>query len=93
VDTFSRLNIRPNFGQDTLPCDGRVGDVVILTPLAEQDFDKSPNGQASVWICIKASWPPEKINAVWARVAFDGVASCERPVPIPPQNRPPLNRG
>lgn len=93
MDPYFRLNIRPNFRQDTLPCDGKVGDVVILTPLAEDEYDATPDGMASVWICIKGSWEREGTNAVWARVAFDGVATCGAPVPVPPQNHPRLGRG
>ncbi len=93
MDPYSRLNIRPNFKQDRLPCDGRVGDIVILTPLAEDEFDKSTDGLASVWICVKGAWAPEGLNAVWARIAFDGVAACDNPVPPPPQDHPRLGRG
>ena len=93
MDPYIRLNIRPNFKQEKLPCDGKVGDLVILTPLAEDDYDSSPNGLASLWVCIKGSWAPENTHAVWARVKFDGVASCENPVPKPPQDHPRLGRG
>lgn len=93
MDAYIRLNIEPNFKQNTLPCDGKVGDLLILTELPENKFDKEVDGAASLWICIKASWPPEGLTAVWARAAFDGVASCERPVPPPPQNHPKLTRG
>lgn len=93
MDPYTRLNIRPNFRQDKLPCDGKVGDVLILTPLAEDEFDSSPNGLASLWVCIKGSWEPERTHAVWARVKFDGVATCEQPVPQPPQDHPSLVRG
>ena len=91
--SYVRLNARPNFRQTQLPCDGHVGDIVILTPLGEEEFDRSPDGVASVWICIKGSWAPEGVNALWARVAFDGVAGCEAPIPEPPQDRPKLRRG
>lgn len=93
MDPYIRLNIRPNFQQEKLPCAGRVGDLVMLTRLAENEIDNEPNGVASLWVCIKASGDQERTKAVWARVAYDGVASCENPVPVPPQNRPVLRRG
>ena len=93
MDPYIRLNIRPNFKQEKLPCDGKVGDLLILTPLGEEEYDSSPNGLASLWVCIKGSWEREKTHAVWARVKFDGVASCEYPVPKPPQDHPRLTRG
>jgi hypothetical protein len=93
LDPYNRLNDRPNFKQSGLPCDGKVGDVVIITPLDEPEHDKSKDGVASVWICIKASWGPENEHAVWARVQFDGVATCGRPVALPPQNHVSLFSG
>lgn len=93
MDAYIRLNIRPNFKQEILPCEGKVGDVLILTPLAEDEYDRSADGLASLWVCIKASGSQEITHAVWARVAFDGIATCERPIPPPPQNHPKLNRG
>ena len=86
-----QLNFRPRFEQDTLPCEGEVGDLLILTPLPERERDPEPDGSASVWFCIKGQTEGE--SAVWARVQFDGVASCRAPVPTPPQGHPDLTRG
>jgi hypothetical protein len=83
-----RINIKPNFKMTKLPCDGKVGDVIILTPLAEDERDPSKDGDASVWICIKPSWGPENEHAIWARVQFDLVSACDFPVHTPPQNHP-----
>ena len=84
-------NFRPRFKQDTVPCEGEVGDILVLTPLADDEEDREPQGSASVWFCIRAE--SREGSAVWARIQFDGVATCERPVPIPPQTRPVLTRG
>jgi hypothetical protein len=93
LDPYHRINIKPNFKTSKLPCDGKVGDLLILTPLAEDERDPSHDGLASVWICIKASWGPENEHAVWARLQFDGVSTCDVPVPKPPQNHPPVREG
>jgi hypothetical protein len=93
LDPYNRINFKPNFRQESLPCDGNVGDLVILTPLAKDERDGSNDGLASVWVCIKASWGQENERAVWARLQFDGVGTCQFPVPQPPQDHPPLNRG
>ena len=86
-----QINFKPSFEQLTVPCDGEVGDLHILTPLKEGDSDSSPQGLASVWFCIKAG--KGERPAIWARVQFDGVATCAAPVPLPPQGRPTLRRG
>ena len=93
MDKYTRLNILPNFQQDRLPCEGDVGDVVILTRLAKGEFDKSTDGQASVWICIKGSWAPERTNAIWALLPLDLLGTCDASVPLPPQGRPRLAHG
>jgi len=94
VDPFNRLNVRPNFRRENLPCDGKVGDLVVLSPLAEGEYDGSASGLASVWICVKGSMTSEgEQKALWARVQFDGVGECEFPIPKPPQDLPPLTRG
>ncbi|MFJ9369416.1 hypothetical protein ACIRRA_34035 [Nocardia sp. NPDC101769] len=85
------INIQPNYKQSTLPCEGNVGDLLVLTPLGAEELDHSTQGLASLWFCIRAG--DGKHQAVWARVQFDGVASCDAPIPDPPQNRPPLKRG
>ena len=84
-------NFRARYEQDTVPCEGEVGDILILTRLREGEFDHEPQGSASVWFCIKNQTGERP--AVWARVQFDGVATCERPVPTPPQTHPELIRG
>ena len=84
-------NFRPRYAHDTVPCDGEVGDILILTPLREGDHDRAPQGSASVWFCIKDQ--SDELSAVWARVQFDGVATCDAPVPTPPQTHPNLTRG
>jgi hypothetical protein len=84
-------NFRARYEQETVPCEGEVGDILILTPLAERDFDRELQGSASVWFCIKKQL--EGQPAVWARVQFDGVASCGLPVPTPPQDHPLLTKG
>jgi hypothetical protein len=90
---FERINIRPTFRTSQLPCDGNVGDLLVLSPLNEGERDPETQGSASVWVCIKANWPPENENAVWARIQFDGIAQCGTPTPLPPQNRPHLRSG
>lgn len=91
---FDHINIRPMFRTDTVPCDGTVGDIILISPLDRDEFDPEPQGSASLWVCIKSSWEPEGMHAVWARVAFDGVTQCDfGPAPLPPQNRPELMRG
>jgi hypothetical protein len=91
VASGDQLNLRPSFDQTTVPCEGEVGDLIVLTPLREGEPDGSPQGVASLWLCIKASLGERQ--AVWARVQFDGIATCEAPVPNPPQTRPTLRRG
>lgn len=86
-----QTNFKPAFEHSTVPCDGDVGDLYVLTPLAEGAPDNSQQGVASLWFCIKAGRGERP--AIWARVAFDGVATCAVAVPLPPQNRPTLVRG
>jgi len=85
------VNFKPSFEQLTVPCDGNVGDLLVLSPLKEGEPDNSPQGLASLWFCIKAGRGERA--AIWARIQFDGVATCAAPVPQPPQNRPTLTRG
>jgi hypothetical protein len=85
------INIQPAFKQSSVPCEGEVGDLLVLTRLAEGERDPSAQGMASLWFCIKAADGEQ--HAVWARVQFDGVASCGKPIPDPPQNHPTLQRG
>lgn len=86
-----QINFKPWFKQHTVPCEGEVGDILVLTPLGEGARDPEPQGSASVWFCIKAG-ADKGHPAVWARVQFDGVAICKSPVQKPPQARPTLNR-
>ena len=90
---IEQVNVGPHFTETQLPCDGMVGDLLVLSPLKEGERDPSPQGLATVWVCIKSAPGAERDAAVWARVQFDGVASCGRPVPAPPQGRPDLVRG
>jgi len=91
VASGDQINFRPSFEQPTVPCEGEVGDLLVLTPLKDRESDNSPQGLASVWFCIKAG--KGERPATWARVQFDGVATCAAAVPQPPQNRPILKRG
>ncbi len=86
-----QTNVKPWFEQNTVPCEGEVGDILVPTPLAEGEFDREAQGSASVWFCINAN--EGERPAVWARVQFDGVATCEVPLPLPPQTHPTLRRG
>ena len=85
-----QINIRPVFEQLTVPCDGEAGDLLVLTRLKAGERDSSPQGLASLWFCTKAS--EGERPAIWARVQFDGIATCQAPIPTPPQNRPTLPR-
>lgn len=84
-----QVNIEPAFRQSFVPCEGEAGDLLVLTPLAEGEPDPSPQGLASLWFCVKTA--DGEGPAVWARVQFDGVATCGAPVPNPPQGRPRLS--
>jgi hypothetical protein len=88
-----QINFRPEFQTTKLPCSGKVGDLIVVTPLKENEPDPEPQGSASVCICLKAN-DREGRPAVWARVQFDGIATCETVIlPLPPQDRPRLERG
>lgn len=89
--TRDQVNFRPFFEQHSVPCEGEVGEILFLTPLREGEFDREAQGSASVWFCIKANSGDGP--ALWARVQFDGIATCGAPVPIPPQSHPPLTKG
>ena len=88
-----QINIKPIFRGISVPCEGEAGDLLVLTPLEEGERDGSAQGLASLWFCTKSSNEAEQEPAVWARVQFDGIATCDNPVPDPPQNRPTLIRG
>ena len=89
-----QFNIKPLFKTDQVPCDGLAGDLLVITPLEPDERDTSPQGVASLWFCTKSSDEKEQQPAIWARVQFDGIATCKTPpVPKPPQNKPVLERG
>jgi hypothetical protein len=89
-----QINFRPHFKKEgaTLPCAGEAGDLYVFTPLDEGERDPTPQGLASLWFCTKSAESDGR-NAVWARVQFDGVASCAVRPPQPPQGRPDLREG
>ena len=85
-------NFKPWFDQDTVPCEGEVGDILVLTPLKEGKTDPKELGSAHVFFCVKAQRGERP--AVWVRVQFDGFATCKTgPLPTPSQTLPPLTRG
>lgn len=85
-------NFKPWFEQDTVPCEGEVGDILVLTRLKEGQSDPEPLGSPHVFFCIKAG--SEKRPAVWAHVQFDSFATCKTgPLPTPSQTLPPLTKG
>jgi hypothetical protein len=86
-----QINFEPLFEQQSVPCEGEVGDIVVITLLKDHQPDPEAQGSASVWFCIKANVGER--HAVWARVQFDGVATCDVKLPTPPQTRPTLKRG
>jgi hypothetical protein len=91
VASGDEINFRPTFQTNSVPCEGEVGDLLVLTPLKDGEADPSAQGMATVWFCIKAG--KGERQAVWARLQFDGVATCGFPLADPPQNRPTLRRG
>ncbi|CAN5535659.1 hypothetical protein BH10PSE7_BH10PSE7_03310 [soil metagenome] len=94
MDPYERINLKPSFEQVKVPCDGEAGDLIVLTPLKQGQRDPSAQGLASLWFCTKAADHNENVPAIWARVQFDGIATCKVPqLPDPPQNRPTLTRG
>lgn len=89
-----QLNLKPHFKAEgpSLPCEAEVGDFYVLSPLEEGEPDFSPQGLASLWVCIRSS--NGEFRATWARVQFDGVVTCEvQNIAEPPQNRPILEQG
>jgi hypothetical protein len=94
VDPNDRVNIRPHFKTSKLPCSGRVGDLIVQTPLDENDLDPLPQGSASVYVCVRASSVEPRERAVWVRLHVNGFATCETgPLPPPPPNLETLTRG
>jgi hypothetical protein len=85
----AQVHLRPLFETTQLPCDGQPGDLLAISPLRDGEPDGSAQGVASLWFCTRAR--DRERAATWARVAFDGIATCEQPtIPNPPQNRPTL---
>jgi hypothetical protein len=94
VASTGQINLKPFYKAHKLPCEGSVGDLLVLSPLAEGDFDHSPQGLASLWFCSRSSNLQEQQPAVWKRVDFDGFSSCQMPdLPKPPQDDPPIREG
>jgi hypothetical protein len=65
-----------------------VGDLLVLTPLDEDELDTSSQGLASLWFCSRSADLKERRPAIWKRVDFDGFITCDKPLPEPPQNDP-----
>lgn len=87
-----QINLRPEFETTTLPCNGKVGDLFVMTPLRDNRPDPEDLGSASLWVCLKGDIDGQR--AVWKRVQFDGFARCDTgPVPTPPQDLERLTRG
>jgi hypothetical protein len=63
-------DFRPEFEQTTVPCEGEVGDLLVLTPLNEREAEPEKPGSASLWFCIKAQRGERP--AVWTRVPHCG---------------------
>jgi hypothetical protein len=80
--------------QEKVPCEGTIGDLLVISPLREDEFDRSPQGQASLWFCSKSANLVEQRPAVWKRIDFDGFSMCQmHALPDPPQDDPPIQRG
>ena len=61
-----------------LPVNGRVGELIVLTPFGETVFDSDDPGYQSVWVCVRASDAARHIRAAWERVVFHGEGANER---------------
>jgi len=90
VANGDQINFKPHFQQQTLPCEGEAGDLLVMTPLKEGEQDASPQGVGSLWFCTKGG--NSQRPAIWARVQFDGIGTCRAPVANPPQNHPTIPR-
>lgn len=89
-----QINLKPLFKQEKVPCEGTVGDLLVISPLREDEFDDSPQGRASLWFCSKSANLGEQQPAVWKRIDFDVFSTCQMPVlPDPPQDDPPIQHG
>ncbi len=88
-----QINIKPQFRSKTVPCEGEAGDLLVLSPLSEGEQDPTSQGLTTLWFCIKSANLPEQRNAVWARVKFDGFATCATSVLPNPPTLDPLRLG
>ena len=86
-----QINFKPRFQQSSVPCEGEVGDIFVMTPLREGQRDSSEPGEASIWFCVKTQ--VETRPAVWVRIQFDGFATCQSGPLRPPKQIPELKRG
>lgn len=86
-----QTNFRPLYKTAALPCEGQVGDMIVISRLDEGEFDPSDTGLGQVWFCTRASNPDQR--ALWCRVAFEGKASCEIPYLKEPPPIPTLEGG
>ena len=94
VDNAEQFHIEPVFGAEQVPCQGQCGDLLVLTPVQKGQQDPEKLGSGSLWFCTRSFDDAERQPAVWRRVQFDGYATCQMPpLPTPPQDLPPLNRG
>ena len=94
-----QINLKPHFEEERgreglpllrLPCEGEAGDLFVFSRLKEGQQDTSAQGVAELWFCTKSSQSDGR-HAVWKRVSFDGMMTCDADLPLPPQNlgRPP----
>lgn len=93
--TAAQLHLEPRWlGQvQRLPCDGRAGDLLMASLLSdENERDPDPEGKASLWVCIRSSEGDmaagDGIPAVWGRVQFDIVFTCQDGMPAPGPDHP-----
>jgi hypothetical protein len=94
VASAGQINLKPLFQQNKVPCEGTVGDLLVISPLREDEFDGSPQGLASLWFCSKSANLKEQQPAIWKRVDFDGFSMCQMPdLPKPPQDDSPIREG
>jgi len=97
-ETGAQLNLTPLFGNHRLPCVGKLGDMLMFSPLAgawaeNEDLERDGQHLPSLWLCIKSSVGENALhgNAVWARFQFDITYTCQDGVV--PASPPPPNRG
>jgi len=89
VASAGQINLKPLFKQTKVPCEGTVGDILVLSPLKEDERDGSAQGLATLWFCTKSADLNEQQPAIWKRIDFDGFSNCSVPVlPKPPEDDP-----